>query len=202
MDKSTPADEQASWPPRNTLADVQFVPRPHPALLGVDDLVAQCQVSALRRGGPGGQHRNKVSSAIVIRHLPTGIAAEANERRDQTQNRSVAIERLRLRLAFLLRSELGELPGSSQSVPEIEGELRERFRNRPLKVNAANPDRAALLALLLDDLHRAGGQPSLVANYWQATTSSLVKFVASEPTALVCVNQWRTFYGRSPLHRP
>ena len=49
--------------------------------------------------GPGGQHRNKASTAVRLRHPPTGLAAAATERRSQLQNRLAALARLRARLA-------------------------------------------------------------------------------------------------------
>ena len=57
-----------------------------------------------RRSGPGGQHRNKVSTAVVITHRPTGVRAEANERRSQAENHREAVRRLRVRLAVEVRS--------------------------------------------------------------------------------------------------
>lgn len=56
------------------------------------------KVEFYRASGPGGQHRNTTDSAVRIRHLPTGIVAQASEFRSQFQNRTVAMERLRLAL--------------------------------------------------------------------------------------------------------
>ena len=66
----------------------------------VADLVADADIDvvAIRAGGPGGQHRNKVATGIRLTHRPTGITVEATEARSQTENRRRAQERLLQRL--------------------------------------------------------------------------------------------------------
>src|SRR5258705_699792 len=66
-------------------------------------ILSDCRWEAFRASGPGGQKRNKTSSAIRLVHEPTGISAIANESRSQQDNRKSALRRLRHRMALVLR---------------------------------------------------------------------------------------------------
>jgi len=57
------------------------------------------KIEFYRGSGPGGQHRNVTDSAVRIRHLPTGIVAQASENRSQVRNRETAMKRLAEALA-------------------------------------------------------------------------------------------------------
>ncbi len=54
--------------------------------------------SFARSSGPGGQHVNKVATAVTLRHRPTGVAVTVQDSRSQATNRKLA----RARLAALL----------------------------------------------------------------------------------------------------
>src|SRR5690349_3292606 len=81
--------------------------RLHPAALPADRLLADCDVTRTRRSLPAGQNRNTVETAIVLTHRPSGLVAEASERRSQAENHKAALSRLRRALAVAVRLPLG-----------------------------------------------------------------------------------------------
>ncbi|MFF5173220.1 peptide chain release factor H [Micromonospora sp. NPDC000089] len=60
---------------------------------------ADVEMVGCRTGGPGGQHRNKASTAVRATHRPSGTVVVVDTERQFSQNRRIALELIRRRLA-------------------------------------------------------------------------------------------------------
>jgi hypothetical protein len=160
--------------------------------LDYDDarLLAECEIHLHRTGGPGGQHRNKVSSAVRLVHRPSGATATASERRSQHENKSNALARLREALALYARAPLPERCTWPPSV---------QVRGGRLKVGADNPGVYHVLGLVLDALAAHAGVHQDAAGYLGVTPSSLARFLGDYPKALTEANRIRAARGLPPL---
>ncbi len=96
--------------------------------------------SFARSGGPGGQHVNKVSTAVTLRHRPSGLAVTVQDSRSQAMNRQIARERL-----------LDAIEGARQEARQARVDAREKTRRQ----NSPRP-RALKRRILQGKRHRAG----------------------------------------------
>ncbi len=156
-----------------------------------DRLIAECEVHLHRTRGPGGQHRNKVVSAVRLVHRPSGLVVTAAERRSQHENKANALSRLREALAVAVR-----VPPPREVVwPE-----RVQIRDGRLRVAEENPALWHVVAMVLDELAAVSGDVQRAAARLGVTASSLTRFLADHPKAWVAANNIRTAAGLARLH--
>lgn len=168
----------------------------HPAALPIEALVAGCDFQRTRRGGPGGQHRNKTETAIVVTHRESGVSGQASERRSQKDNREVAIFRLRLNLAVAVRCE----KDSANEVTQPSELWRGRVSGGKLSVSPNHADFPALLAEGLDWIFAYEFDLSTAAkSKLGLSTSQLIKFLKLCPEAWQLVQQRRHENGMPRL---
>jgi hypothetical protein len=162
----------------------------------LDDAVLRrdCRWEAFRGPGPGGQKRNKTSSAVRVTHEPSGLSALAGESRSQARNRARALERLKHRMAVELRRPV-----------DLERFKCPPWLALPIGVNgSAKLDRGkqnylAALGVVLDVVAAAGGSVSDAARHLGVSTANLVDFLQRDEQALSYVNRLRASAGLRPL---
>jgi len=170
----------------------------HPAGLPKAQLLDQCETRTGKVGGPGGQHRNKVETACFLTHLPSGVRAQASERRSLAENRQVALHRLRIALAVHVRSESPQQPPRDTPVPASEL-WQSRCVGGRIRCAADHDDFPLLLAEALDAWHRFSGDALHAAASLQVTATQLARFTARERLAWASVQELRKQHRLAPL---
>lgn len=177
-----------------------MTPYPHPACLPDEDLLKHCTTSTGRAGGPGGQHRNKVETHVEIRHDPTGLHAQAGERRSQIENKHVAIKRLRLLLAVHHRTSPPPRKGLALLDEPAGSDLwRSRVRGKRIVLNPDHADYPSMLAEALDMIARCDWDPSRAAVMLDTSASQLIKLAKDHPPAMTHWNAERAQRNLHPL---
>ena len=183
----------------DTPSDSDYLALTDEALLG------QCDVHVYKSSGPGGQHRNKVSSAVRLRHRPSGISAHGDETRSQHQNRRAAIRRLRMNIACGLRRPVRISP-DKPAIPEVVATCLIRARRaapgtKP-KLKVARRDRRfwPVAGFLLDLLDAFEGGLADAADCLGISTANLTTFLKSDRHLLAAAQQIRKSHGRQPMN--
>ena len=172
--------------------------------LDLDDeaLFAKCDVHCYKSSGPGGQHRNKVSSAVRVKHRPTGVMAHGDQSRSQHENKALAIRRLRMNLACQVRQALGagpiEIP---PTVRQCIFQPRGRGGGVPPRLEVGRRDHRFWLvaAFLLDVLELAEGRLATAAGHIGISTGNLNALLKSDRHLLGAAQQTRKRFGRRPI---
>jgi hypothetical protein len=157
-------------------------------------LLDQCQVDLYRASGPGGQKRNKTSSAVRLRHGPSGLIVIAEESRSQHENRERALRRLRQTLYLKVRD---ALPAEAL-VARVDFAS---FLSSAGRLDLGRRDARFWPAagVVLDVLQAAEARVSETAAALGISTGNLIDFLGTDPKLWEQANLLRARFGHKPL---
>ncbi len=165
------------------------LPRATWATLSDALLLAQCAVDTYRASGPGGQKRNKTSSAVRLRHLPTGLIVIAEESRSQHKNKAKALQRLRRTLYRDLRDD----------PPPMDDWTAARGKDGHVHLSPREARYWPAIGVALDVLTLTEAQVSTAAEQLGVSTANLIDLLQADPVAWQEANRLRTVFGQKLL---
>ncbi len=164
-----------------------------------DQLLTQCEVDTYRASGPGGQKRNKTSSAVRLRHPPSGLLVIAEESRSQHENKARAVRRLRQAFYLKLRETLAPealAPEALAAHPEF---APARDAEGRLHVSPKDARFWPAAGVCLDVLYAFEGRLSEAAAALGTTTANLGDFLRGDDKVWEQANLTRLHFGHKPL---
>jgi hypothetical protein len=167
--------------------------------LSDEQLLAGCEVDTYRASGPGGQKRNKTSSAVRLRHPGSGLLVIAEESRSQHENKARALKRLRQALYLKLREPIAaseltpeRLAARPDYGPARDGEGRLHLGQRDARFWPA-------VGVVLDVLAAVEARLSEAAVALGTSTANLGDFLRGDDKVWEQANQLRSHFGHKPL---
>jgi hypothetical protein len=174
-------------------------PRSTWSRLTEEQLLAQCEVDTYRASGPGGQKRNKTSSAVRLRHPPTGLIVIAEESRSQHENKAKALRRLWHALFLHLRDALPPDACTAEALAAHPDYRDARDAGGKLNLSAKNPRFWPAVGVVLDVLTVVEARVGDAADLLGVSTGNLIDFLQTDPKVWQEANRLRMACGQKPL---
>jgi hypothetical protein len=175
------------------------VPRATWSRLSPDQLLGQCEVDTYRASGPGGQKRNKTSSAVRLRHLPTGLIVIAEESRSQHENKAKALQRLWRELFLRIRDPLPAELRTPEQITALPDFAPARDREGRLALSPRDTRFWPAVGVVLDVLAAVEARVAEAAELLGTSTGNLIDFLQTDPKVWQEANRLRAFFGHKPL---
>jgi hypothetical protein len=162
-------------------------------------LLAQCEVDTYRASGPGGQKRNKTSSAVRLRHLPSGLIVIAEESRSQHENRARGLRRMRQALYLKIREDLPPEARTAEALTARPDYGPARDAGGRLRLGRKDPRFWPAVGVALDVLQALEARVGAAAEVLGVSTGNLIDFLSSDDKVWEQANHMRIRFGHKAL---
>lgn len=154
-------DTEASGRIHTSAATVAVLPLAEEVDVTINE-ATDLKIETMRSQGAGGQHVNKVESAVRITHLPSGLAVVVQEERSQHKNKARAMDILRSRLFDMERQRLDSARAADRKTQLGSGDRSERIRTYNFPQGRVTDHRINLTLYKLDQVIEGSGLDELV----------------------------------------
>ena len=136
------------------------------------ELLKDCTFNEYQASGPGGQKRNRKYSGARITHIPSEIQIVAADTRSLNRNKSIALKKLRKRIAIHTRC------NDKLEIPDF-------------NISTSNPNYPILLAIFFDSLFNHNFSVADASNDLSLSTSKFLKLIGRDNYAWQVLNEER-----------
>lgn len=166
-----PATE-ASGRVHTSAATVAVIPEVEDVDVKIED--KDIRIDVYRSGGAGGQNVNKLSTAIRITHMPSGIVVQCQDERSQSQNKAKAFKFLKARLYELEESKRASEISNMRKIQVGSGDRSEKVRTYNFPQNRITDHRIGLSVFNIDEV-MDGGLDELITGLSEADRMAKLK---------------------------
>lgn len=153
--------------------------------MSLDELLRACTLKGYQGSGPGGQHRNKTNTGVLLTLREFNLEIKSCEGRSAHENKVHALHRMQMALALQVRCE--------PSTPEIP------FPGSNGHIQTSNALFPLFVAHVFDIMASKGGDTKMAAAAFKLTPSALVKILRQDKACATKLQGNRQQNGQKPL---
>lgn len=152
----------------------------------LDELLRACTLKGFQGSGPGGQHRNKTNTGVLLTLREYNLEIKSCEARSAKENKVHALHRMQMALALQVR----------ETPPDVEMP----FPGSNGHIQPSNPLFPLFIAHVFDRMAQKNGDTKEAAQAFGLTPSALVKILRQDKSCAEKLQNNRQAAGKSRLH--